>query len=249
MVDALVLAGSPNSGPLHECSPALYEALIDISGKAMVTYVVEALMFSKTINRIVVVGPRELTEVLPKEVLAVLTAGDVLDNVTTGLQYLPDAKKVLMVTSDIPMLTSEAVENFLELCKEKIAELYYPIISKETVEKKYPQAKRTYVHLKEGRFTGGNLMLFEPSIIPGCMSKGRKLINARKHPLQLSHFLGIGFLLKFIFGQVRLVEAERRATGLLGIKGSVVISPYAEIGVDVDKPSDLALAFQQLKTS
>ena len=36
MVDAVVLAGSPNNGPLRECSTVSHEALIPLGAKTMV---------------------------------------------------------------------------------------------------------------------------------------------------------------------------------------------------------------------
>ena len=44
MVDAVVLAGSTNNGPLKECSPVRHEALIPIGDKTMVEHVVDALL-------------------------------------------------------------------------------------------------------------------------------------------------------------------------------------------------------------
>jgi hypothetical protein len=37
-------------------------------------------------------------------------------------------------------------------------------------------------------------------------------------------------------------QAEIRVGGILGISGRALIFPYAEAGVDVDKPEDLILA-------
>lgn len=246
MIDALVLAGSPNDGPLRECSPEGYEALIPIGKKTMVEYVVDALRATARINRIVVVGPDELRERLSGEVAVVSPGGNIMQNVRSGLKKLPEASHVLLATCDIPLITPRAIEDFLDLCKGRQADLYYPIIPRDMVEKKYDRTKRTYVTLKEGEYTGGNLFLLNPGVVEVCMSKGQELVDARKSPIRLCRLLGTGFLLKFLLRTLTLGEAESRVSALLGVSGAVVISNYPEVGVDVDKPIDLELAERQL---
>ena len=156
MVDAVVLAGSRNDGPLKDCSSVRYEALIPVGSKIMVEYVVEALLQARGIRRVLVIGPAtDLTPLLAGERVSVAeSAGGIMENIEVGLKHLAGERRVLLVTSDIPMLTPRAVENFLELCGDMSGDLYYPIISKDEVEIKYPSTRRTYVSLKEGVFTG-----------------------------------------------------------------------------------------------
>ncbi|HBR33284.1 MAG TPA: hypothetical protein DD734_01515, partial [Firmicutes bacterium] len=60
--------------------------------------------------------------------------------------------------------------------------------------------------------------------------------------VQLSRLLGFKFLVKLLTGRLKVAEIEARVEEILGMKGAGVLSLYPEIGVDVDKPSDLALA-------
>jgi len=244
LIDALVLAGSPNDGPLRSCSPARYEALIPIRGKLMVEYVVEALRQCKRIDRVVIVGPREELAAnlkLNSRECVVDHGGDLTENVLRGLKCLPGAERVLLVTSDIPLINSQAIDNFLDLCSEEEADLYYPIVRREVVERRYAASMRTYVQLKDGVYTGGNIFLFNPGVVEDCMPRGQKLVDARKSPLKLCRLVGFIFLIKFLMKNVSLQEAQKKVSRLLGIKGRVVVSMYPEVGVDVDKPSDLEL--------
>ena len=43
-----------------------------------------------------------------------------------------------------------------------------------------------------------------------------------------------------------LKEAEAKLSNIFGIKGAVIISPYPEVGIDVDKPGDLLLVREKL---
>lgn len=247
MVDAVVLAGSSNDGPLKDCSSVRYEALIPVGSKSMVEYVVEALLQARGIRRVLVIGPAaDLTPLLAGERVSVAdSAGGIMENIEVGLKHLSGERRVLLVTSDIPMLTPRAVENFLDLCGDMSGDLYYPIISKDEVEIKYPSTRRTYVSLKEGVFTGGNMFLLNPDVFQKCLENGQKIIRLRKSPLGLCRLLGVGFVIKFLLRLLTLAEAERKVSQLLGmIKGVVVISKYPEVGVDIDKPNDLELAYK-----
>jgi len=244
MIDAVVLAGSYNDGPLKECSPARYEALIRIGPKTMVEYVVEALLSVRQIGRILVVGPvEELSSLLAGErVLVTGAAGGIVENIEAGLNQLPGQKRVLLVTSDIPMLTARSVEDFIGLCKDMSGDLYYPIISKQVVEKRFPSTRRTYVTLKEGVYTGGNIFLFNPAIFKKCVQKGQMIIEQRKNPLGLCRLIGLPFLIKYLLHALSIKDVQEKVSELLGIRGEVVISQYPELGVDVDKPDDLEIA-------
>jgi hypothetical protein len=68
----------------------------------------------------------------------------------------------------------------------------------------------------------------------------------RKNPLALGSLLGLPIILKYLFGRLSIADVEKRAWDKLALVGRGVIVPYAEIGVDVDKPSDLELALQML---
>ena len=41
---------------------------------------------------------------------------------------------------------------------------------------------------------------------------------------------------KFIFRRIGTAEIEKKAAEILGLPVEVVLSPYAEIGMDADKP-------------
>ena len=250
MVDALVLAGSRNDGPLKQCSSVPYEAMITIGRKTMIEYVIDALRSSKRVGRIVVVGPPDVPDFCHRDDVRVVPAqGTMMDNLARGVENLPGADRVLLATCDIPLLTTQAIDDFLDRCGDRKAEVYYPVVPREAVEKSHLRTRRTYVTFREGDFTGGNLFLIDPSAVKRCMDKGQQLVDARKSPIRLGRLMGVPFLLKFMLRQVTLKEVEKKASDLLGVQGAVVITNYPEVGVDVDKPSDLELVSKVLDSA
>ncbi len=246
MVDVLLLAGSPNDGQLQNCSPATQEALIELNGQIMLNYVWKALKAVSELGKIVIIGSEDLKPFLPPDAVLVENGADLLQSARNGLAEVSDSQEVLVATSDIPLITPEAIQDFLQLCRQKEADLFYSAVRQETILAKYPQSKRTFVKLKDGVFTGGNLILLRPASLEKCWHIGGKLLEARKNPLALGNIIGKGFLIKLMLGRVSLSEAEKKVSEVLQVKGTVIISSYPEIGVDVDKPEDLAMVEELL---
>lgn len=239
-VDAVVLAGAKNDGPLRACSSVDSEALITIGEKTMVEYVVDALDGSSYVKKIMVVGPRsELNELFYRDSVEIVDAGaSIVENVKLGLERVSEPEWVLVVGSDIPLLTVEGVDDFLKKCDVKAADFFYPVVKKSIVEKKFGDSKRTYVKLRDGIFTGGNMFLVRAQVVEACIAKGQEFIELRKNPVALCRAVGLGFLFKFVTGAMSVAEAERTVSEFLGVRGKAVISDYPEVGVDVDKPED-----------
>jgi hypothetical protein len=165
----------------------------------------------------------------------------IIDTILLGMAALDHNRNVLVATADIPLLTAEAVNDFVEQCSRLNADLYYPVVPREVNDRYYPGNKRTYVRLKEGTYTGGNLFLVNPAIVPQCTTVAGKFIAERKNPLKLCQMLGWSFVIRFLLGKLPLRDVEQRVSELLGVNGAVINSPYPELGIDVDKPSDLEM--------
>jgi GTP:adenosylcobinamide-phosphate guanylyltransferase len=246
MTVALILAGGLKPELVSQQRVIVEDALIRIGNRYMVEYVVDALQGSPYIKEIIVAGPlRELGEIYKHS-----SSVKIIGNGETTIQSFihafkltpPDTRQILAVTSDLPLLTSEAVNHFLQTCQDLEGDFFYPIIRREVNEGKYPGVKRTYVHLKEGVFTGGNLLLVKPQVVEKCVCEAEELVRLRKKPLSLAAHLSWRLLLRYMLGRLSIKDAEKEVSKLLGgVKGVGVISPYPEVGIDVDKLSDLAL--------
>ncbi|MDD4774916.1 MAG: nucleotidyltransferase family protein [Syntrophomonas sp.] len=249
--DAVIMAGGENTSELKKIAPFSNEALIIIGSYPMIYYVYSALRSTPSIANIVVSGPVEaLRNILPRDERLFFVEGgeNAIETLARGTDFLKDriSRKVLAVPTDIPFITPEAISDFLASCEMSEADLYYPVTSKEVNERKYPGVIRTYVHLKDGVFTGGNLFLLRSAVIPACLEFGAKIIVRRKDPLAIARLFGVGLVCKYLLGQLSIKAAERRLLQVAGIQGKGIISPFAEVGVDVDKPEDLLLAQRYL---
>ncbi len=249
MFNALVLAGMKEKGPLEIAADVENKALIMINEKPIVEYVIDAINNSKNIDKVLVVGPRnELYPYIGEKVEEILEPGNsILENMEIGLNYFNSESNILLLTSDIPLITSQAIDEFIKNCTERKAYIGYPIITKENIMKKYPETIRTYVKMKEGIFCGGNITFFKPEIFYQNRKLIKELYDNRKSTWKYAKILGLKFILKFLFKTLTLDEIERKVTKIVGCKSIAVLVSYPEIMIDLDKPTDLELIRQYLK--
>lgn len=245
MLNAIILAGEQKINN-WECTEN--KALFKINGKMMVEYVIEAVKKVDDIGQIVVVGPAyQLEEHLVGKVDAVIDSkGAILDNVIKGIRFLKSDENVLICSSDIPLITSEAINDFIIRSKSLEAEFCYPVVEKKINDLKYPEMDRTYVKVKEGKFTGGNIFFVNPQAVERQIDLVNKLMDNRKNPLKMARLFGIPFLLGLLTGRISISKIEKRASKVLGIHCKAVICEYPELGHDVDKPSDVIVATAHL---
>lgn len=239
-MDVVILAGAPAGAKLCSDTPELNKAMLNLGSKTMLQWIVDALKGAAWTGRIVAVGDvhaEGLDEVVEP-------ADNLIDNVRLGINTA-GSEPVLVVCSDIPLLTSEAVDDFVARAP-KDAQLAYPIIRKEACSK-HPELKRTYLKTADGVFTGGNLMLLSRDFVDRNWETIQGAYEARKKPVELARMVGIGVLLRVVLAQMfpsvlKVAYLERAISRMLGGKVAAVFSEYPEIGEDVDKASDLEAA-------
>ena len=247
-VNTVVLAGGKNKTEMLELSGVSSRALTPLGTRTMLDYVTKALRHSPTVGQIYVVG-----EVPPSDNYTQISGGTTLiENLLAGLQAAQKSghsERILVSTSDIPFLTPESVEDFVRQGLASGADLCCSYVSLDRCLEQYPEMKRTAIKLREGRFTLGNLMLVNPAPLLAHPEIIEAAYAARKSPVQVAKLLGPGLLGRLLLAQtispslltIRMLElAAGRLLG--GIPAAAIRSSYAEIGTDIDKPGDVAIA-------
>jgi hypothetical protein len=72
---------------------------------------------------------------------------------------------------------------------------------------------------------------------------------ARKNPLRQAGLIGLDTMLLLLLRQLTLQELVRRVSRRLEIRGRALDCPFAELGMDVDKPFQLAIIQKDLEGS
>ncbi|MDW7729377.1 MAG: nucleotidyltransferase family protein [Bacillota bacterium] len=244
MLSAVVLAGTGKAEPLTEQEKVSNKAFITINEKPLIAYILEALEGSSLIENVAVVGPEKGLEEIRRgghHFELVPEQGTMLDNMAAGFNVVDKDRLCLVVTGDIPLITSEVIDQFIEQCQPQDYDLYYPVLTRDTCLKRFPDTERTYVRLKEGYLTGGNIALINPAWFIGSRSRLEMFISYRKKPLKLLRIFPPLFILKYFMKTLSVTDLEKFLSHLLHFKAKAVYSQSAEIGIDVDKISDLEL--------
>lgn len=239
--------------PLYEFSQGESKALIDVAGKAMAQWVLDALDGSEQVENIVVVGldkPNGLTS--SKALHFIPNTGGMLTNVLSAAQKVrevnPAAKQVVVASSDIPTITPEMVDWVIDQIEPE-DELLYHAVERSLMEERFPNSQRTFTKLRGIQVCGGDLNVGALDTILKEDSIWQKIADARKNPLRQASLVGFDTLLAVLLRLENVDQVAKRASRNLGINGRGILCPYPEIAMDVDKVSHLETVRQDLEAA
>jgi len=253
--DAIVLAGGEVAidDPLFPESPEGHRSLIDIHGKPMLQWVIDALSASDSVDEIFVIGLKSEYPLMTTKPLSFLPdEGDIFSNIRSGVCHSSNRhsnpSKCFISSADIPALRSDMVD-WLAGCVEEnpIPHLYYSVIPQTLMEQQFPNAGRSYVRFKDGAVCGGDLNVIDSDFFTNERTIWKALTQARKHPLRQAALLGFDSLILAAFHMITLEKAVRKICKRLSLEGTALVSPYAEIGMDADKPQQLEILRRSLE--
>jgi hypothetical protein len=240
-IPAVVLAGGQAKPEIVAATGQTNRALIPIDGRPVISYVIEALRQAESIGEAIVVGD------LPPDpsYTSLPDTQDFAGNLFSGLEQAGGSDYTLISTVDIPFITGDVVEDFVTHARATGADIIYPIVHVGACYERFPGVKRTAWPLREGKFTGGNMVLARTEFMLSHRQRIMEAYEARKTPLRLAMMLGLGTVLRALGARkinpnlLSVAQLERAAGRLLGGTAKAYVSPYPEIATDIDKPSDL----------
>ena len=231
------MLGGGGGDALSQAAGVAAKALVPFGGQPLVSYVLRALHDCPAVDSILYVG--EAAPAVAEQ--QVLPPGETfVESFSVGVQAaLAKApnRHVLVTTADLPWLRADALSDFLAAGSG--AAVAYPVVAEKTSRAQFPEQHRTFVRLRDGRFTGGNMMLLAPEVVPVLLPFVGRAYRGRKSPLALAQLFGADFIVRLAFGQLSLDAVERRAEKILGLPVRAVVTEHASIGADVDKPEHL----------
>ena len=252
-MDAIVTAGGiPQArDPLYAYSNGNSKALIDVAGKPMVQWVLDALSDSKKVENVIVIGLTAKSGLTCKKPLHyVSNQGRMLANIVTGVKKSIELNKkseyVLIVSSDIPAIKGEMVDWLVKTAMETQDDIYYGVCPQEVMESRYPTSNRTYTKLKDMQVCGADMNIIHVNQVTEHLETWEALIGNRKSPLASAAVIGWDTLFQLFTRQLTLQGMVERASQRIGIKGRAILWDHAEPGMDVDKPHQLEIMREDL---
>lgn len=240
---AIVLAGDSEDHKIKQGSVVANKAFVPMNGRRMVDYVLDCYTAVQELSGVGIIGPAaELTGI--EGVTYIPQKDDLITNVKAAAEVFPEGW-LLLSSCDIPLITPEAIRDLLSRCQG--ADMYYPVVPKEDCQRAFPGMERTWVKLADGEYTGGNIILIKSSKVPIAAGPAAAFFAARKSPMQLASLIGVSILAKFLAHKLTINKLEEKMGKILGITCKAVLTPYPEIGTDVDKESDYNIISAELK--
>lgn len=248
-LDVLIFAGGRISGLFARAAGTRIKALVPIEGEPLVCRVAANLRRVAGVERVCVVGPEAVRDVLKEPILWQQEGSTAIDNVRLGLDRLdrlareaggPPAspRRVLLCGTDVPALTPDAVEDFLRRAPEE-ADICQPVVRKEDFLAAFPGDLGIYVRLAEGAFTGGSAFLVRPEPLLAGLPLVEALFRRRKSQLAMVRTLGMGLVWKLVRGRLTIPELEQRLSELTGCRVRAVRNSRPELAFDLDNLMDL----------
>lgn len=247
-MDVLVTAGgipTPDEA-LYSYTQGAPKAMLEIMGKPMAQWVLDALGSAQKVENVVLIGLNPDCGLTCSKPLSFLpNQSSMIENIISGihkvLELNPSATKVLLVTSDIPAITPEMVDWEINTTAAIDVDLCYNIVKREVIEKRYPGSRRTFTKLKGMEVCGADMHVLHTSVASLNPEIFEKLIASRKNPIKQAAIIGFDTLLLTLLRMITLDDAVKKATARLHLTGCAIVSPYAEIAMDVDKPHQLEM--------
>jgi GTP:adenosylcobinamide-phosphate guanylyltransferase len=241
---AIILAGQrPGADPLAAHFSAQYKALVPLAGEAMLTHVLRAVHACDAIGDVIILAQQ------PDMLADAVTAGGGAQmrqsgaGISASLKALADSKVVpwpwIVTTADHPLLTADMLTEFLA---QADGDLSVGMVEKAAMLAQFPGARRTWLRFADGHWSGANLFAFRNGKVGAALDLWAAAEQDRKQVWKLFLHFGPWLAVRAITRTIGLRRAFEKAGRRLGLSARLIAMSDPVAAIDVDKPSDHALA-------
>ncbi len=251
---AVVLAAQRQGAadPLAEVSGGRHKCLIDLHGRPMIAWVLDALLSTPRIAQVrVSIEDAALLEGMSEFDAAVrdgrmtieISATNLYASVLAGLGG-PNAPRcpAIVTTADNPLLTREALDHFLDAVERAGVDAAIAMTRADTMRAKYPDGQRRFYRFKDDHYSNCNLY----ALTSPRAAKAARIFEGGgqfgKKAIRMLRAFGVINVLFYRLGLLRLSDCAIRLSRGFGIRVGFVDMPFAESPIDVDNERTLRIA-------
>jgi len=256
--DTVVLAGGINTRELYPGYTPGFKALVELEGRPLIRYVLDALQASRSVGRIGIVGSEpDLRPIVGPDIPISPASESFLGSVMSGLAVFPDEHRILLTTADLAMLTAEVVDEFAALCARQqpayAENLFISAVPKSAFTGPFAACGKLFMEFKDNPVCHGNLLMANPALLrnEAAMDRLNAVYAARKNIFTSALSFGLGLGLAYVFGVhlfhwLTMEKVAEMASERFGF-GFVPLSfPHPEVAIDVDEAGDFVIAREVL---
>lgn len=249
-INALILAGSRPGGDLFAQAHGVpFKALIPVNGKPMLAHVAKALLDHPAIKTVTVAAQdiaalRAHPDLANMDLLwaesdtTIATTLELL--LANGLLSYP----LLITTADNVLLDNAIIDDFL--MRSLASDLAAAMVEKSVLLASYPEAKRTWLKLRGGQYSGANLFWFGSPKARQILRYWAEIEQDRKKGWKIFTIFGPLTMVVALARIISIHALAQRVSRRLDFVFTVAEMPQARACIDVDKEADLVLAEQIL---
>lgn len=244
-IPAVVTAGGRLSGEIATAAGTPIKALAPLSGRPLVTAMLDALQAAPGVGSISLVGP--IPDLAPLATLypsiRLVPEGETgPENVLRGLDAVAATGAAghdyaLVCTSDLPFVNSESIQWLLENAPED-ADIVYPIVTREEYLDLFPASPNTWARIAGEYLTGGSVLLVRTAAIARNRALIERVFAARKSQWEMARLLGFAFLIRFLTRTLTVAQAEAQASRMTGCRCRALRGAPPQIACDIDTLAD-----------
>jgi hypothetical protein len=216
------------------------KAALDLWGRPMIAWVVDALRAARSIDRVVVAGLEERSMV-PAGVETVPDQGSLVGNLYAGMTRLSSDRPAAYCWSDIPLASPAMFDRYIEATSDLELDVNAGLVPKEVLQQAYPGAEDLWLRLAEGRFIAADFGVFHPRHAARLRPHLEALAPQRKSAWRQALYVGLPLLLRYATGRLSMTGLEGHVERRFGLRCKVRVVSDPELGLDVDSPGHLAL--------
>ncbi|MDO6413824.1 nucleotidyltransferase family protein [Sphingomonas sp. BIUV-7] len=250
---AILLAGQrPGVDPLAHAFGESWKAKVKVGGEAMLSRVARTLLAVPEIGRVIVMA--QSPELLFDGDCAWLADEPRIETahsdsgIATSVAAIAGSATapwpVLVTTADHPLLTVPMIEAMLASGAD--ADVAVGVVGRRTLLAAYPGNQRTWLKFRGEAWSGANLFVLRSDRAMAALTLWSEVERDRKKAVKLIAHFGPWLALRALTRTITLDAAMLAVGRKVGMVARPVALPFAEAGIDVDKPSDHALAEQIL---
>ncbi len=153
---------------------------------------------------------------------------------------------VLVTTADHALLTPAIVTEFLGAVGDE--DLAVGVGHRTTIERAFPQTRRTWLRFSDGDYSGANLFALRNANVAPALAFWSSIEHKRKRKTAMIASFGPYLLLRAMTRSISFAKAVSVAGKKLRMVAVPITLSQPEAVIDVDKMDDLALATSILET-
>lgn len=247
--DVVIPAGGTIAAAFAARIGSPYRALAPLGPEKtpVLQHVVDTLRASGAVGQIVCAAP-EAVQSAVSGVDLWLPAGDSgPQNILAGLRCVRPDALALVCTSDLPLMTADAVTRFVSALTPEAA-VSVGLVRADAYTAAYPDAPpSTFVELRDtGPVTLAGLFAVRPAALFQRQALLDSLFGARKSQARMAGILGPCLLLAWLTHRLTQAALTARAETLLGTTVQVVDHTDPALAYDMDTLDDYEYAAQHL---